>query len=83
MAETEVPTCTTFSDVYPEDALAAQRTRWNALLSSFEQTYSRRAEFVSRSPGRVNIIGEVGPPSRPLSEQTLTNKPAAHRLFAL
>ena len=54
-----VPTKTSLSDIYPEDALTSQTTRWNKLLSTFKDTYGKPADFVSRSPGRVNIIGEV------------------------
>ena len=56
----EVPTATSLADIYPETSLSVQKSRWQALLTKFEQAYGRRADFVSRSPGRVNIIGEVG-----------------------
>lgn len=46
--------------IYSSDALAAQAVRWNDLLTKFKETYSQAAEFVSRCPGRVNVIGEVG-----------------------
>ena len=55
-----VPTATSLAHIYPEASLPVQKSRWQALLARFEQTYGRSAEFVSRSPGRVNIIGEVG-----------------------
>ncbi|KAL9079646.1 MAG: hypothetical protein Q9157_001477 [Trypethelium eluteriae] len=55
----EVPTARSLADVYPEASLSVQKSRWQALLAKFEQTYGRPADFVSRSPGRVNIIGEV------------------------
>jgi hypothetical protein len=58
-ANMDVPTKTSLADIYPEDALQAQTTRWNSLLSTFKDTYGKSADFVSRSPGRVNIIGEV------------------------
>lgn len=54
-----VPTIESFEDVYPSDAKTVQSKRWNKLLASFEKQYGNKAEFVSRSPGRVNIIGEV------------------------
>ncbi|KAI9762133.1 MAG: Acetolactate synthase, mitochondrial [Chaenotheca gracillima] len=53
-----VPTSTSLKDIYPEDAIPIQQRRWEHLLASFEQEYEHKAEFVSRSPGRVNIIGE-------------------------
>lgn len=59
MSDAEVPTTSTFKEIYPEDAAESQRKRWNQLLSSFEKQYGRKADFISRSPGRVNIIGEV------------------------
>jgi len=59
MSDMEVPTIANFKDIYPEDAVAAQTKRWNNLLSKFEEEFGCKADFVSRSPGRVNIIGEV------------------------
>ncbi|EME41865.1 hypothetical protein DOTSEDRAFT_177254 [Dothistroma septosporum NZE10] len=54
----EVPTTHSLSDIYPEDALKSQTARWNSLLSKFQDTYGQKPDFVARSPGRVNIIGE-------------------------
>ncbi|KAI9815327.1 MAG: galactokinase [Pycnora praestabilis] len=54
----EVPTATSLDDIYPEDAQLAQKRRWKNLLVKFEEQYGHQAGFVSRSPGRVNIIGE-------------------------
>ncbi|KAK5105784.1 hypothetical protein LTR62_002146 [Meristemomyces frigidus] len=53
-----VPTATSLQDIYPEDAVASQTKRWNNLLSRFRTEYGKLPDFVSRSPGRVNIIGE-------------------------
>lgn len=53
-----VPITQSLDDIYPADALEAQGTRWTRLLSAFKTRYGRPAEFVARSPGRVNIIGE-------------------------
>ncbi|TKA77401.1 hypothetical protein B0A49_04748 [Cryomyces minteri] len=54
----EVPTTTSLHQIYPEEALSTQKRRWQNLLSQFKTTYDRSADFVSRSPGRVNLIGE-------------------------
>ncbi|KAF2280261.1 galactokinase-like protein [Westerdykella ornata] len=54
----EVPTATSLRDIYPEDTVPVEKTRWESLLAKFEERYGKEAEFVSRSPGRVNIIGE-------------------------
>ena len=54
-----VPSTSDFKDIYPEEALESNRKRWHNLLSQFEKEYGRKADFVARSPGRVNIIGEV------------------------
>jgi len=56
----EVPTATSLRDIYPEDAIPAETKRWETLLAKFKETYGKQADFVARSPGRVNIIGEVG-----------------------
>lgn len=53
-----VPVARSLQEIYPEDALSSQSKRWNALLSIFESRHGHPADFVSRSPGRVNIIGE-------------------------
>jgi galactokinase len=54
----QVPIATSLKEVYPEDALASQEERWKIVLGKFMDEYGRPAEFVSRSPGRVNLIGE-------------------------
>ncbi|KAI9725265.1 MAG: galactokinase [Chrysothrix sp. TS-e1954] len=53
-----VPVTADFTEVYPADALPEQRKRWSTLLSKFEDHYHQQAQFISRSPGRVNLIGE-------------------------
>ncbi|KAK7734275.1 galactokinase [Cytospora paraplurivora] len=53
-----VPFARSLDQIYPEAALGSQGKRWNNLLTQFESTYGQPAEFVARSPGRVNIIGE-------------------------
>ncbi|KAL1301701.1 hypothetical protein AAFC00_005910 [Neodothiora populina] len=53
-----VPVTKSLEDIYPADAIETQNTRWSKLLAAFKQRYGRPAEFVSRSPGRVNLIGE-------------------------
>ncbi|KAK1759251.1 ribosomal protein S5 domain 2-type protein [Echria macrotheca] len=55
-----VPTTTTLADVYPADAdeVAFQQQRWTKLVDTFAATHGHKPTFVSRSPGRVNIIGE-------------------------
>ncbi|KAH6616495.1 galactokinase [Boeremia exigua] len=53
-----VPTATSLRDIYPEDAVPVETKRWEKLLAKFKEVHGRQAEFVARSPGRVNIIGE-------------------------
>lgn len=53
-----VPFARSLDQIYTADALPAQAKRWNNLLTQFQSTYNQPAEFVARSPGRVNIIGE-------------------------
>jgi galactokinase len=55
----DVPTATSLRDIYPEDAVPVETKRWESLLAKFEALYGKSADFVARSPGRVNIIGEV------------------------
>lgn len=53
-----VPYVPALADIYPEAALATEAPRWNRLLEKFSAQYGQQADFVARSPGRVNIIGE-------------------------
>lgn len=53
-----VPVAKSLKDIYTEDALSTQTTRWEKLLKQFKSNYGSTPDFVSRSPGRVNIIGE-------------------------
>ncbi|GAB1741002.1 hypothetical protein NU219Hw_g6256t1 [Hortaea werneckii] len=54
----DVPIATSLKEVYPEDAIEGQTKRWNNLITKFKQEYGKLPDFISRSPGRVNIIGE-------------------------
>lgn len=53
-----VPFARSLDQIYTADALPSQAKRWNSLLNQFQTIYSQPADFVARSPGRVNIIGE-------------------------
>ncbi|CAK7233972.1 galactokinase [Sporothrix curviconia] len=53
-----VPVVSRLEEIYTEDAVPAQTKRWQHLLAEFEQRYGKPADFVARSPGRVNVIGE-------------------------
>ncbi|KAG4443407.1 hypothetical protein IFR05_001086 [Cadophora sp. M221] len=53
-----VPVAKCLKDIYTDDALSTQTTRWEKLLQQFKTNYGSTPDFVSRSPGRVNIIGE-------------------------
>ncbi|KAG0649777.1 Galactose kinase [Hyphodiscus hymeniophilus] len=53
-----VPVAKSLKDIYTEDAINPQTSRWETLLETFKQNYGHNPQFVSRSPGRVNIIGE-------------------------
>ncbi len=53
-----VPVASFLEEIYTPDALPAETKRWTHLLQTFKSNYGNDAEFVARSPGRVNIIGE-------------------------
>ncbi|KAG2204997.1 hypothetical protein INT47_002621 [Mucor saturninus] len=53
-----VPSFDSLDQIYDPTALAKQGERYNKLIEQFENTHGRKAEFVVRSPGRVNLIGE-------------------------
>ncbi|KAL4915313.1 ribosomal protein S5 domain 2-type protein [Aspergillus aurantiobrunneus] len=59
-----VPQTESIAEVYATDDVSASAAspehlkRFNGLVSQFHKLYNQRPDFVARSPGRVNIIGE-------------------------
>ncbi|KAF6225797.1 hypothetical protein HO133_009799 [Letharia lupina] len=53
-----VPVVKNLEDLYPKDALESQRARFEHLKIRFSELYGRSPQFIARSPGRVNLIGE-------------------------
>ena len=57
-----VPWVEALEDVYgsgsKDDIPSEYQQRFKNLIKSFEKTYGQKPNYVSRSPGRVNIIGE-------------------------
>ncbi|KAI4136052.1 MAG: hypothetical protein LQ347_000102 [Umbilicaria vellea] len=53
-----VPVAHSMEAVYPPEAVQTQQKRWSHLSSRFSEIYGQSPEFIARSPGRVNIIGE-------------------------
>ncbi|EEP82497.1 galactokinase [Uncinocarpus reesii 1704] len=59
-----VPRTQSIADVYPADTpgdfkvAPDQQERWADLIKRFKQLHGQLPDFVARSPGRVNIIGE-------------------------
>ncbi|KAI0996861.1 Galactokinase [Podosphaera aphanis] len=53
-----VPIVSSLQDLYSGDAYPTQMKRWQNLVKKFNDKYNDSPSFVSRSPGRVNIIGE-------------------------
>jgi galactokinase len=56
--EDSVPHVKSLQEIYYDDDFAFQSERWGKLLSRFEDLHGHVASFVSRSAGRINIIGE-------------------------
>lgn len=59
--QTIIPTYTTsaLGQIYSPAALADQTSRWRNLRRKFQDLYGQEPDHVARSPGRVNLIGEV------------------------
>lgn len=56
-----VPKVTSVDEIYSNasaGALPEQKTRFKHLVDTFASEYGQKPDFVARSPGRVNIIGE-------------------------
>ncbi|KAL9620186.1 MAG: hypothetical protein Q9160_005301 [Pyrenula sp. 1 TL-2023] len=63
MEKEPVPITSAIEDIYgdpssPGSLSASHKKRFSSLLESFQSTYKSRPDFIARSPGRVNIIGE-------------------------
>ncbi|KAI6246301.1 Galactokinase [Erysiphe necator] len=54
----KVPITSSLKEIYAEDTLQVQLERWQSLMQQFNTEYKHQPSFISRSPGRVNIIGE-------------------------
>ena len=54
-----VPIVQSLDELYPAGAIKTEKQRWNNLKVRFSEIYDGETpEFVARSPGRVNILGE-------------------------
>ena len=54
-----VPVVNSLDAIYPFEALKTQMQRWDNLYRRFAEIYDgEKPQFVARSPGRVNLIGE-------------------------
>ncbi|OAX82717.1 galactokinase [Emergomyces africanus] len=59
-----VPQTESLADVYTTDTAGGvsissdQKLRWKNFIAKFKKLYGEAPDFVARSPGRVNIIGE-------------------------
>ena len=78
-----VPIVTSFEEIYHDEAVSDQRRRWELVLAVFKKEYGEPAQFISRSPGRVNLIGEVCGALEASSSGPLLTCVAAHRLLTL
>ncbi|KAF8808656.1 Galactokinase [Phlegmacium glaucopus] len=59
IAEQSIPVYTTLSDVFGSlTASVEHATRWNNLAQEFERRFGRKPTYITRAPGRVNLIGE-------------------------
>ncbi|KAI8085144.1 galactokinase [Halteromyces radiatus] len=53
-----VPTVDSLQSIYTNASLIKQGERYDTVIKQFNQIYGRFPEFIVRSPGRVNLIGE-------------------------
>ncbi|RCI02664.1 galactokinase, partial [Rhizopus stolonifer] len=53
-----VPSFDSLDKIYDPTAVPKQDKRYKHLIAEFEKVHGRKVEFIVRSPGRVNLIGE-------------------------
>jgi len=58
MASSTIPVIEDISILYSQHKIASARVRWINLSARFKDLYGRAPDFIARSPGRVNLIGE-------------------------
>ncbi|KAG0167573.1 galactokinase [Apophysomyces sp. BC1034] len=54
----DVPVYDSLDKIYDIATVAKQSHRYDALIEKFTKMYGLRPQFIARSPGRVNLIGE-------------------------
>ncbi|KAG0351121.1 hypothetical protein BGZ54_003407, partial [Gamsiella multidivaricata] len=58
MTSSTIPIINDISILYSEPKIESARARWVELSTQFENLYGCIPDFIARSPGRVNLIGE-------------------------
>ncbi|ORX76616.1 galactokinase [Basidiobolus meristosporus CBS 931.73] len=58
MSQDFVPVAHSVAEIYAQSRVDHEMSRYRALVDRFKSIYGFEPEFVARSPGRVNIIGE-------------------------
>ncbi|ORX80529.1 galactokinase [Basidiobolus meristosporus CBS 931.73] len=58
MNQNLVPIANSVADIYAQNKVDQEVQRYRALITRFKSVYGFEPEFVARSPGRVNLIGE-------------------------
>jgi len=53
-----IPQITGLEEIYYPENLNLQQKRWNDLEETFSSIYGHTAQYMSRSSGRVNLLGE-------------------------
>jgi len=53
-----VPVIEDIDDLYSKDDVPTQKQRFEHLKERFTELYGKKPQFIARSPGRVNLIGE-------------------------
>lgn len=56
--EEPIPITNDIQTIYSPDVIESQKARWSQLTQQFNNQYGKNPQFIARSPGRVNIIGE-------------------------
>jgi hypothetical protein len=59
VADEHVPVFDSLENVYSDNIITYQRERYNTIKSLFTAKFKVEPEFYVRSPGRVNIIGNL------------------------
>lgn len=58
MTSDPIPMVGELADIYAQQRLLKEGSRWDHLRSQFKNRFGHEPDYIARAPGRVNLMGE-------------------------